>query len=312
MKKILVCGGSGFIGQNIVNYFASKNYKIFATYNKKKHKNKLGAKWIKVDLTSLKKIRKIIKKTDIIIQCAAVTAGSKKMVNQPFLFVGDNVTMNSLLMREAVLNKVRHFIFLSCSVMYHHSKKNLKEINYDPRKKLHHVYEGMALTKVYIENMCKFYANRSKTKFSAIRHTNIYGPHDKFENSNGHFMSSIISKSKYATKKLEVWGNGKEKRDFLYITDLCSAIKNIINEQKIKYELINVSYGKAFSIANIVKKIKILMKKKYTIIFNKKKPSIKINILVDNSKMIRKYNWKPKVSINDGINKTLNWYFQNY
>jgi len=312
MKKILVCGGSGFIGQNIVNYFASKNYKIFATYNTKKPKNTLGAKWIKVDLTSLKKIRKIIKKTDIIIQCAAVTAGSKKMVNQPFLFVGDNVTMNSLLMREAVLNKVRHFIFLSCSVMYHHSKKNLKEINYDPRKKLHHVYEGMALTKVYIENMCKFYANRSKTKFSAIRHTNIYGPHDKFENSNGHFMSSIISKSKYATKKLEVWGNGKEKRDFLYITDLCSAIKNIINEQKIKYELINVSYGKAFSIANIVKKIKILMKKKYTIIFNKKKPSIKINILVDNSKMIRKYNWKPKVSINDGINKTLNWYFQNY
>ena len=270
MKKILVCGGSGFIGQNIVNYFASKNYKIFATYNTKKPKNTLGAKWIKVDLTSLKKIRKIIKKTDIIIHCAAVTAGSKKMVNQPFLFVGDNVTMNSLLMREAVLNKVRHFIFLSCSVMYHHSKKNLKEINYDPRKKLHHVYEGMALTKVYIENMCKFYANRSKTKFSAIRHTNIYGPHDKFENSNGHFMSSIISKSKYATKKLEVWGNGKEKRDFLYITDLCSAIKNIINEQKIKYELINVSYGKAFSIANIVKKIKILMKKKYTIIFNKK------------------------------------------
>ena len=53
MKKILVCGGSGFIGQNIVNYFASKNYKIFATYNTKKPKNTLGAKWIKVDLTSL-------------------------------------------------------------------------------------------------------------------------------------------------------------------------------------------------------------------------------------------------------------------
>ena len=311
MKKILVCGGSGFIGLNIVKFFNNKNYKVIATYKTKRPKNTYGAIWIKTDLISSKNIKKIVKNYDGLIQCAAVTSGTKNMVSKPFMLVGDNVIMNSLLMKTAVQNNVKHFIFLSCSVMYHHSNKNLKETDYDPKKKLHKVYEGMGLTKIYIENMCKFYAERSNTKFSVIRHTNIYGPHDKFENINAHFMSSVISRSKYASKKLMVWGKGNEKRDFLYIDDLCSAIKNIMNKQKIKFDLVNVSYGKAFSIKNIVKKIKIVMGKSYNIFFDKKKPSIKINILIDNSKMIRKYNWKPKISIDNGIKKTVSWYLNN-
>ena len=311
MKKILVCGASGFIGLNLVKFFKNKNYKVIATYKTKRPKNTYGAIWIKTDLISYKNVKKIVKNCDGLIQCAAITSGAKNMVSKPFTLVGDNVIMNSLLMKTSVQNNVKHFVFLSCSVMYHHSNKNLKEADYDPTKKLHKVYEGMGLTKVYIENMCKFYAERSNTKFSVIRHTNIYGPHDKFENINAHFMSSVISRLRYASKKLIVWGEGKEKRDFLYIDDLCSAIKNIMDRQKIKFDLVNVSYGKAFSVKNIVKKIKMYMGKRYNIFFDKKKPNIKINILIDNSKMVRQYNWKPKISIDNGIKKTVSWYLNN-
>jgi nucleoside-diphosphate-sugar epimerase len=312
MKKILVCGGSGFIGLNVVKFFKNKNYKIIATYKTKKPKNLYGAKWIKADLTSQKNIKKVIRSCDALIQCAAITSGAKNMVSKPFMFIANNVVMNSLLIKEAVQNKIKHFIFLSCSVMYHHSNRKLKETDYDPRKKLHKVYEGMALTKVYIENMCKFYAERSNTKFSVLRHSNIYGPHDKFENTNSHFMSSVISRSKYASKKLIVWGEGNEKRDFLYIGDFCAAIKNIMNNQKVKFDLINVCYGKAFSVKTIAKKIKIFMGKTYNILFDKKKPSIKINILIDNSKMFKKYKWKPNVPIDNGIKKTVSWYLNNF
>lgn len=312
MKKVLVCGGSGFIGINVVKFFTNKNYKIFATYNTKKPKKLYGAIWIKANLISQKDVKKVIKNCDVLIQCAGVSSGAKNMVTKPFMLTGSNVVMNSLLLKEAVQNKVKHFIFLSCSVMYHHSNKKLKETDYDPRKKLHKVYEGMALTKVYIENMCKFYAERSNTKFSVLRHTNIYGPHDKFENTNAHFMSSAISRSNYASKKMVVWGSGKEKRDFLYIEDLCSAINSIINKQNTKFDLVNVSYGKAFSVGNIVKRIKTIMGKKYSIFFDKKKPNIKINILIDNSKMIRKYKWKPKFLIENGIKKTVSWYLNNF
>ena len=312
MKKILVCGGSGFIGLNVVKFFKNKNYKIVATYKTKRPKKRYGVTWIKADLTSQKNIKKVMRNCNTVLQCAGITSGAKNMLSKPFTLMGDNVIMNTLLIKEAVQNKIKHFVFLSCSVMYHHSNKKLKEIDYDPRRKLHKVYEGMALTKVYIENMCKFYAERSNTKFSVLRHSNIYGPYDKFENINAHFMSSMISRSKYASKKLIVWGEGKEKRDFLYIEDLCLAIKNIMNKQNIKFDLVNVSYGKAFSVKNIVEKIKVIMNKGYNILFDEKKPSIKINILIDNSKMFRKYNWKPKVSIDNGIKKTVSWYLNNF
>ena len=125
-------------------------------------------------------------------------------------------------------------------------------------------------------------------------------------------MSSVISRSKYASKKLVVWGDGKEKRDFLYIEDLCSAINNIMKKQNTKFDLVNVSYGKAFSVRNIVEKIKIIMGKNYGIFFDRKKPNIKIDILIDNSKMIKKYKWKPKFSIENGIKKTVFWYLNNF
>ena len=276
MKKILVCGGSGFIGLNVVKFFKNRNYSVVATYKTKKPKNTYNATWVKADFTSTKNMKKVMRNSNIIIQCAGITSGAKNMVSKPFMFMGDNVIMNSLLIREAIQNKIQHFVFLSCTVMYHHSNSRLKENDYDPQKKLNNVYEGMALTKVYIENICKFYAKRSNTKFSVLRHTNMYGPHDKFENINSHFMASAITKSRYASKKLILWGSGIEKRDFLYIEDLCSAIKNVIDKQKIKFDLVNISYGKAFSIKNIVGKIRKITRKNYNIFLINKNPVLKL------------------------------------
>ena len=312
MKKVLICGGSGFIGKNVIKYLKSKNYRIFATYNTKIPKNFSFVKWIKSDLTFKENVKNTINNFDIVIQCAAVTSGAKEMITNPFSLIGDNVVMNSLILKEVVKKNIKHFIFLSCSVMYHHSNKKLRENQYNPKKKLNKVYEGMALSKVYIENMCKFFSERSKTKFTVLRHTNIYGPHDKFENNKSHFMASTITKAKYAKNKIEIWGNGNERRDFLYIDDLCSAIECVIKKQKKKFELLNISYGKNFSIKEIVKKVRKCINKNYKIIFDRSKPSININISVDNSKAARQYKWQPKNKIDEGIKKTISWYLRNY
>ena len=125
-------------------------------------------------------------------------------------------------------------------------------------------------------------------------------------------MSSVISRSKSASQKLVVWGDGNEKKHFLYIEHLCSAITNIMKKQNTKFDLVNVSYGKAFSVRNIVEKIKIIIGKNYGIFFDRKKHNIKVDILIDNSKMIKKYKVPPSVSFSNGIKKTVFWYLNNF
>ena len=137
-KNILICGASGFIGKNLILYFAKKKkYNLIATYHKKKTKlNLKRIKWIKVDLRKLDQCIKITKNIDIILQCAATTSGSRDIIQSPYLHVTDNAVMNSYLLRACFINKIKHFIFTSCTVMYKNSSKPLTEGQVDEGKNL--------------------------------------------------------------------------------------------------------------------------------------------------------------------------------
>lgn len=311
MKKILVFGGSGFIGKNLTLYF-SKSFSVTSTYysNKpieKEFKNK-NIKWVKVNLFKESEIKKILKNNyDYVIQAAAFTAGVKVMIEDPYSFIGKNAIMNSLILKNVALSKIKHFIFLSCTVMYHHSNKNLSENDFDYYKSINVNYEGIASTKLYIENLCKYYAKKTNIKFTAVRHSNIYGPYDKYFSQKSHFMAASLSKFLNKDRKLNVWGDGKEKRDFLYTDDFLLAIKSILQKQISKFEIYNVCYGKSFSIKEIIMMIKGIAKSNKLIFFQKDKPTLKLNILVSNKKIKKQLNWKTRNSIKIGILKTLNW-----
>ena len=127
-------------------------------------------------------------------------------------------------------------------------------------------------------------------------------------------MAAIISKIIKLDKndKLEVWGDGKEKRDFLHIHDFLIALDMIINKQKIKYEIFNVCYGKQFSIREILFKLQKRGVLKNKVIFLKDKPTIKVNILVSNSKIKRTIGWKPSFRLDDSIIDTFDWVKNHY
>ena len=160
--------------------------------------------------------------------------------------------------------------------------------------------------------MCKFYSNLDKTKFTVIRHSNIYGPFDKFDLDKSHFMGATITKVLKAKNTVEVWGNGQEGRDFLYIDDLTNFILKVVNIQKDKFQIYNCGSGKLYKINDIVKKIVKFSNKKLNIINNKSKPSIPINIVIDSKKAQKDFNWKPQIGIEVGIKKTIAWWKKNY
>lgn len=311
-KNILICGATGFIGRNILENFSRSNkYNLFAIYNLRKPFKIKSVKWIKYDLRSPLKINKILKNIDIVIQAAATTTGSKDVINQPFIHVTDNVVMNAYLFRGCFVNKVKHVIFFSCTTMYKSSLRPLKEYNFNPLKDINPKYFGVATTKVYNEKMCEFFSGLGNTKFTAIRHSNIYGPHDKFDLEKSHVFGATITKVMQANKEIVVWGEGNEKRDLLYIDDLVSFVKLTIDKQKNRFELLNCGAGYSISIKNLVKKIIKISKKNISIKYDLTKPNIPTYLSVDCSRAKKLLGWKPKISLDRGIKKTLCWWRKN-
>ena len=313
-KNILICGASGFIGKNLVLYFAGKKkYNLIGTYHKKKSTNNLkNIKWIKTDLRNFDQCIKVTKNMDIVMQCAATTSGSRDIIRAPYLHVTDNAVMNSYLLRASYINKVKHFIFTSCTVMYKNSNKPLTENEVD-EKKIFKNYYGVGHTKLYIEKMCKFFSKISDIKFTVIRHSNIYGPFDKFDKKKGHFIgSSIYRVFNEKTKKINIFGMGNEMRDYLYVNDLLSFIDLAIKKQKENFQIFNCSYGKSFKIKEI---LQIILKisgsnKKIENISSEK--NINVNILVNSNKAKNILRWKPKTTIHKGIKLTIDWFKKKY
>jgi len=313
-RKILICGSTGFIGRNIASSFArNSDFEVYGTYLRSEPLNNPRIKMVKSDLTNKDDLNRAIEGMDIIIQAAATTSGAKDIVTKPYYHVTDNALMNALIFRAAYDYKVSHVVFLSCTTMYQPSSFPLKETDFDANKEIYPAYFGSGWTKVYNEKMCEFYSRIGPSKYTVIRHSNIYGPYDKFDLERSHVFGATITKVMTAKEsgKIVVWGTGEEEKDLIYISDLVDFVELVIKKQNSKFELFNAGYGSSISIKELVKKIIAHSRKNINIEYDSTKPSIKIKLCLDASKAKRMLGWSPRISIDEGIKKTLEWYKDN-
>lgn len=246
---------------------------------------------------------------DVIVQAAATTSGARDIVERPQIHVTDNAVMNSLIFRSAFERKVKHVVFFSCTVMLPSSEKGLTEQDFDANREIHPRYYGVAWTKLYVEKMCEFYSRIGSTKFTAIRHSNVYGPYDKFDLERSHVLGASITKVMTARDgKVTVWGAGEESRDLLYVSDLVSFVSEVIKNQKSAYGLYNCGYGEAITINELVRKIVELSGKPLKIEHDLEKPSIKTSLFLDCSKALRELGWRRRTTIDNGIKMTIDWW----
>lgn len=313
-KKILICGATGFIGRNMAEFFAeNSSFEVFGTYLDSKPFKNPNIKMIKADLTKKDDVDKVVKGMDIIIQAAATTSGAKEIIEKPYYHVTDNAVMNSLIFKSAYDHKVSNVVFFSCTVMYQPSNKPVKETDFNANQEIYHKYFGVGWTKVYIEKIADFYSRIGNTKYTVIRHSNIYGPYDKFDLEKSHVFGATITKIMTAKNNGEiiVWGEGKEERDLLYISDLVDFVQTVIKKQKQMYKLYNVGLGCSISVDSLVKKIIDKSGKNIKIKYDKSKPSLKTKLCLNCSKAKKELGWQSKISLDEGIKKTINWYKEN-
>jgi len=312
-RKVLVCGVSGFIGRNIAERLLGReDLELTGTYFKSTLPKIPNVDLVCADLTKWEDVVKVVKDKDIIIQMAAVTSGAKDIAERPYIHVAPNNVMNSWLLQAAYDFNVKHFIFPSCTVMYQPNEIPVKETDFDASKEILPNYFGAGNTKVNIEKMCEFFSRLGRTKFTVMRHSNIYGPYDKFDLEKSHVFGATMTKVITAKDgKINVWGAGEEKRDLIYISDLVDFIEKAIDTQQTPFELCNVGSGEAISVNDLVKKIIQASGKELRAEHDLSKPVMKTSLCVDITKAKEKFGWKPKISLDEGVKKTMRWYQEN-
>ncbi|HLB43234.1 MAG TPA: NAD-dependent epimerase/dehydratase family protein [Gammaproteobacteria bacterium] len=308
-KKVLICGATGFIGRNLTQQLSKRSdFEIHAVRYQRPEYYCPNVIWHQADLRDPVSVDRLMKHMDILIQAAATTSGSKDIIIRPFIHVTDNAVINSYLFRAAFEQKLKHVVFFSCTVMYPSRTTALKESDFDANQPLHPRYFGVGHTKLYIEKMCEFYAGISHTKFTAIRHSNIYGPHDKFDLDRSHVFGATIAKVMTAKNKIVVWGTGEEERDLLYVDDLVHFVELALKKQPEPYRLYHCGYGQAISIKDLVKKIVAHSGKKLLIEHDFSQPTIKTSLFLDCSLARKELDWQIQTDLDTGIQQTIAWW----
>ena len=209
--------------------------------------------------------------------------------------------------------KVKKLINLGSACIYPRNSKQPINENSLLSSPLEKTNEGYALAKILSLKYCQYLNKKERRYFISLMPANLYGEGDNFDLKSSHVLPALIKKfvlaKKKNIKKVEIWGSGNVKREFLHVSDLSNAIYLLIIK-KIKYDYINIGGGEHFSIKKIAYLIKKVTNYNGKIFFNKKYPEgVKKRLL--NSKNIKNLGWKPKIKLKDGLKSYFKYYQNN-
>ena len=321
MKKIIVTGGSGFIGSNLVNFLIKKKFFVInldkLTYSSNAYKNKLKTKknykLIRIDIINKNKLIKIIKKykPEVIFNLAAETHVDRS-IDGPANFIKTNIngTFNLLealrfLQKKKIKPKLVH---ISTDEVYGDIKKNI-------RSKENDKYEPSSpysASKASADHLIKSYIRTYKLKAVISNCCNNYGPYQFPEKLIPKIISNIFN-----NKELPIYSRGENSREWIHVEDHCEALFKLYLKGK-DGESYNVGSGKNLRNIDLVKKIvktckimKIQIKSNSKIKFVKDRPGHDFRYALDNTKIFKRLKWRPKIKFENGLKETIAWYFNN-
>jgi len=312
-KNILVLGGSGFIGSNLISALTEYSSNLKATYlNNKPRIINSDIEWIKADLTDPNVYKNLMANIDYVFISSAYTRGASVIVNSPMDLVTQNIVMNSYIFDQCYKNNIEKLLFISSSVVYPEKENNSMVETQSMTGNPPNIYFPVGWMKRYSELLSRTYSENIKDGFKTviIRPSNIYGPYDNFDPEESHVIPSLIRRVVNKEKPFEIWGNGKDQRDFIYIDDFIDGVINAFNTN-FKYLDLNLSANKNFSINDVLNTLFKIENYHPKIKYNLDKPQTIKSRHISNEKASKLIAFQPKVNLLNGLKKTIEWYKKN-
>lgn len=303
-SKIYVAGHQGLVGSAITRALRAKGFRNLLLKTRRE-----------LDLLDQKAVADFFQKEKLeyVFLAAAKVGGIMANNNFPADFIYENLLVQANVLENSRKNGVKKLLFLGSSCIYPRlSPQPIKE-EYFMSGPLESTNRAYAVAKIAGIVTCQSYDSEYGTNFISAMPSNMYGPNDNFDLENSHVFPALIRKFHDAAlkkkKEIQLWGSGKTMREFLHVDDFADAALFLMD----KYddpEIINVGTGEEVSIKTLSELVKKISGFDGEITWDKNKPDGTPRKLLDVGKLHR-LGWKHKISLEDGIRSTYEWYKTN-
>ena len=319
IKKIIVTGGLGFIGSNLIELLIKKKFKVINIdrasyssnfYNVKNYKNNKNYKFYKIDINNKDKITKIIfKEKPIAIFNLAADTHVDRSIDSPFPFIKNNI--------------LGMFNLLEASRKYFKKNKNFKLIHISTDEVYGDILKGRSDEKFAYKPSSPYAASKASSDHLAYSYyktfnipiivtncSNNYGPKQHPEKLIPKMIYNIIN-----NQDLPIYGKGTNSREWIYVEDHCEALYKVFKKGKVG-EFYNIGSNENLNNIYVSKKLikigkRILKKDNSKIKLVKDRPGHDKRYALNSNKIKKQLNWAKKTDFKTGISKTFKWYVDN-
>ena len=318
--KVLVTGGAGLIGSNLVEKLIDLNHDVYVVDNLWRGKKlnlirnnrnliNMNSHFFEYDLTDYKNCVEVSENMDIVIHLADIVAGINFVFDNELFVYRSNVLMNSNVLHAAIENNVKKFLYVGTACSY---PAEMQSALNPPPFKEEDAYpanpeSSYGWSKLMGEYECELAQKSNDINIGILRLHNVYGPPCEISPEKSQVIPALCRKAiNYPNEEFIIWGSGEQKRAFLYVDDVIDAITRTLNVGMNK-GVIQIGPSESTSITDIAKKIISFAGKGIEIKYDLSRPEGDKDRIADWSKAEKILGWEPKTSLDEGLNKTYDW-----
>tara|TARA_B100001057_G_scaffold499567_1_gene610735 strand:+ start:144 stop:1139 length:996 start_codon:yes stop_codon:yes gene_type:complete len=309
-KNILVAGGTGLVGQQLTNLLINLGANVsVSSLDSEKLINSKVKNFFKLDMSILQNCKEACKSQDIVFCLLGSTGSPATNQAKPATFMNANLLTAISMLEGARLAGVKEYLYTSTYGVYSHSGEMVESNMWNNPPSEHDKFAGWAkrIGELQVEAYQKQY---NWKKIYIVRPANIYGPNANFDGKNSMVIPATIKKFFNNNGKVEIWGDGSAVRDFIFSRDVAQMMIDVVDKEIL--DPINIGSGSGTSIKELVETISKseFLKTKPEIFYDTSKPSgDKRRVL--NTEFAESKGIKTKISLEDGIRETIEWYLNN-
>ncbi|CAE6766972.1 NAD-dependent epimerase/dehydratase family protein [Nitrospira defluvii] len=320
-KRVLITGGAGQIGSHLVARLAAEGAQVTVADNlwRGKKSNLLAEdgvpvidlehRFLELDLADYRNCERATEGQDVVYHLADVVAGINYVFGNQFSLFNANLIIDSNMLRAAIANHASSYVYVGTACSYPAERQS--KLNPPPFKE-DDVYpaspeSSYGWSKLMGEMGCDLARKEKLLDIGILRFHNVYGPHCEMSPEKSQVIPSLIRKAiRYPDEEFVVWGSGKQRRAFVFVSDIVDALVSVATKG-MNRGVIQIGPDYSTSIKEIAERVCAISGKQIDIRFDTSKPEGDVDRAADWTRARTLLDWSPKTSIQEGLEQTYAW-----